>query len=311
MHIDLSAFVRSVEKNRLDLSGITVKSRSGTLARHMWEHDERINVRSVAKSVTSLAVGMAVQEGIISLEETVAQALREYLPDNAPGRLEDIKIRHLLTMTTGHAKGLLRRDMRDNVDDWLLHVLSQPVDYYPGERFVYNNAATYLVGALISIRTGMRLVDWLRPRLFEPLGIKNPQWFSCPSGRAICMGGLFLSNDELARLSLLCLGEGEFEGQRLVGAEWIREASALQKSTSFELGRGKWANAGDYTSGYCFWFWRNKTEGYRMDGRFGNFGIVLPGHDCVIAVTGRSEKRPQKLLNCIWEEILPLLERRR
>ena len=195
MPIDLTPFVRSVEEKNLSLMGIIVRQHGELIAEHRWKPDERTNLRSVAKSVMSLAVGMAVEEGLLSLNETIAEAFAEVLPKNGyDEKLSRMTLWHLLTLTTGHAKGLLPPNRRDSIDDWLGHILTQPVELEPGTRFVYNNAGPYLAGTLLKMRTGQQLTDWLRPRLFEPLGIKNPQWFVCPQGRQICMGGLFLNN---------------------------------------------------------------------------------------------------------------------
>lgn len=307
MPIDLKSFVHRIENSKLSLMGIIIRQQGEITAQHRWKPDERTNLRSVAKSVTALAVGMAVEEGVLSLNETVADAFADYLPVQFDDKLSRMTMKHLLTSTTGHAKGLLPPNRRDAVDDWLGHILSKPLAYEPGSRFVYNNAGPYLAGTLIALRTKQQLTHWLRPRLFEPLGIKNPQWFVCPKGRTICMGGIFLNNDELSRITQLCLDKGRWEGKHLISENWMKNAMSRQVSTQSGEDTPECPTGGDFLAGYGYWFWQNRTTGCRMNGRYGNFGIILPEQKSVIAVVGREEKHQQQLLDCIWEEILPQL----
>jgi CubicO group peptidase (beta-lactamase class C family) len=308
MPFDCTSFVRSIENKKLSLMGIIVRQHGEIIAEHRWKPDERTNLRSVAKSVTSLAVGIAIEEGLLSLDETMAEAFAQFMPKSGyDEKLSRMTLRHLLTLTTGHAKGLLPPNRRDNIDDWLGYILAKPIEYEPGTHFVYNNADPYLAGSLIKMRTGQQMTDWLRPRLFEPLGINNPQWFVCPQGRNICMGGLFLNNDELSRIAQLCLDGGMWKKRRLVPEQWLKQAMAYQVSTQTGADTPESPAGGDFLAGYGFWFWKNQTMGCRMNGRYGNFGIILPKKNAVVAVVGREEKHQQKLLDCVWEEILPQL----
>ena len=308
MAFDLMPFVRSIEGKSLSLMGIIVRQHGEIIAEYRWKPDERTNLRSVAKSVASLAVGMAVAEGILSLDETISEAFAQVLPKKGVDeKLSRMTLRHLLTLSTGHAKGLLPPNRRDSIDDWLGYIFSQPVEHEPGTRFVYNNAGPYLAGTLLTMRTGQQLTNWLRPRLFEPLGIKNPQWFVCPKGRQICMGGLFLNNNELSRIAQLCLDKGMWGNRSLVPETWLKQAMACQVSTKTGVSTSESPSGRDFLAGYGFWFWQNHTMGCRMNGRYGNFGIILPEKNAVVAVVGREEKEQQKLLDCVWEQILPQL----
>lgn len=235
----------------------------------------RLNVYSVSKSVTSIAAGIAMDEGLFSLDDRVCDHFPEFRsawPPNAG----DVRIRHLLTMTSGlsHRPFLFDDPERYRVRDWMKYYLSDRFPHRPGTHFQYNNLDPYVLGRVIERTSGSRLVDYLRPRLFDPLGIGNPDWLVCPTGHSMAASGLLLTVDEMARFGLLLLGRGVLNGRRLVSEAYV------ERATRNEFGVVNDGPRDGY--GYCFWL-DDELGAYRAEGRYGQFVIVLPSEGLVIA----------------------------
>jgi hypothetical protein len=207
-------------------------------------------------------------------------------------------VRHLLTMNTGHHEDTVSRVWGGSDDNWPRAFLSLPVEHEPGSWFVYNTPATYMLSAIITQITGEFLIDYLRPRLFEPLGIENPTWDADAQGRSVGGSGLHITTDGIARFGQMYLQRGEWNGQRLLTEAWIADATAVHSDNSITQSNPDW------TAGYGYQFWRNRTEGYRGDGAFGQYCIVLPEQDVVLAMTS-GVRDMQRVLDCVWEHLLP------
>jgi len=267
-----------------------------------------MDMKSSSKGVTCLAVGMAVAEGMFTLEDRVVDFFQDELPKNMPAMWQDVKIRHLLTMATGHDHNIIVPSRFEAAGKhWISYIFLDAPAFSPGIRFVYNNAAPYLCGCIIEKVSGICMRDWLMPRLFDPLEIYDPQWFSCPDRHTRCMGGLFLNRYELARIGQLCLNKGRWNGVQLVPAKWIELASQVhivQHSCVDDVNKEP---EKDFAAGYGFFWWKNRIEGYRFNGRYGQFCIILPKYDAVITTTGLEQYDEQGILDSVWEEILPQL----
>jgi CubicO group peptidase (beta-lactamase class C family) len=253
---------------------------------------------SLSKSFTSTAIGIAQAEGRLSIEDRVLS----FFPDQAPARpdknLAAMKLRHLLSMATGHAEDTLGRTARD-AGDWVQAFLSLPVEHEPGAPFVYNSGATYMLSAVIQKVTGMRLLDYLKPRLFAPLGIRGMTWQTCPKGINTGGWGLSVKTEDIARFGQLYLQKGLWNGRRIVPEAWVDEA------TSKRVPNGSDPNS-DWAQGYGYQFWRCRHGAYRGDGAFGQYCVVMPEQDAVIAITSGVADM-QAVLNAIWDCLLPAM----
>ncbi|MCA9861039.1 MAG: serine hydrolase, partial [Thermomicrobiales bacterium] len=147
--------------------------------------------------------------------------------------------------------------------------------------------------------TGETLVDYLRPRLFAPLGIENPTWDTDPQGRSLGGSGLHITTEDIARFGQMYLQKGEWNGQRILTEAWIDEATTAHSDNSNTQTNPDW------TAGYGYQFWRCRFGGaYRGDGAFGQFCIVFPEHDAVLAMTSGVQNL-QLVLDRVWEHLLP------
>ncbi len=248
---------------------------------------------SLSKSFTSTAVGFAVAEGKISIDDPVMRFFPEDAPTNASGNLKAMRVRDLLMMSTGH------QDEPPSSPDAVSakSFLAQPVPHLPGTHFKYNTPATFLQSAIVQKATGETVLDYLRPRLFEPLGIEHPVWDTNFQGISLGGYGLRVRTEDIAKFGQLYLQRGRWNGRQLIQVEWVAMATARQTSNGSNPDS-------DWNQGYGFQFWRCRHNAYRGDGAFGQYCVVLPDQDAVVALTS-GVKDMQAVLNVIWEKLLP------
>jgi len=232
---------------------------------------------SVSKSITSIAVGYAVEEGRFRLEDKVADLLPELRDYDTHENLEKLTVRHLITMSAGKKISfMVDRTKKQWIKDYGLGAW----DYAPGEGFSYVNENIYLLCAIVHRVTGACVTDYLMPRLFEPLGIARPYWENDGCGVETGGWGLFLRLEDLTKIAMCYLDEGKFQGRQVIPAHWVRESSSKQVDSN----PGSDGN-GSYGYGYCFW--RNKIPGsFRMDGMFGQFALIFPENDACVVTNG-------------------------
>lgn len=269
---------------------------------HPYSAERRHMMYSVSKSFTSTAIGLAIDEARLGLDSRVVDLLPDDLPAEVDDHLAALTVRNLLTMTTGHATDTVALAELAPSGNWARAILEQPLVSPPGRLFTYNSGATYLLSAILQRLTGERLLDYLTPRLFLPLGITDATWESCPRGIDAGGWGLSITTEDLAVFGQLLLQRGVWNGRRLVPAEWIDGASAPQVDTS-DADHGI-----DGRQGYGYQFWRCRPAGsFRADGAFGQLCIVLPEQDAVIVFTsGIPEAQP--LLDLVWHHLLPAFD---
>jgi hypothetical protein len=212
-----------------------------------------------------------------------------------------MRLRDLLRMQAGHEKELSfwKDGSGENGDSWTKRFLAHPVPFKPGTRFLYNTPATFMAGAMVRQATGEDILDYLKPRLFDPIGFINPTWVKNPQGLSVGGYGLMGRTEDIARFGQLLLQKGQWNGKQLVPAAWIDEATSLRTSN------GSNPNS-DWDQGYGYQFWRCRHNAYRGDGAFGQYCIVMPDQDAVIAITGGLSNM-QSVLNHIWDKLLPAM----
>ncbi|MGW2327684.1 serine hydrolase domain-containing protein [Streptomyces sp. NPDC001700] len=255
---------------------------------------------SISKSFTSTAAGFAVAEGLMSLDDTVLSYFPEFDGDITDPRSRAMLVRHVASMASGHLAETREQAFSRDRDEPVRGFLLTPPDRDPGTVFAYNQPATYSLAAIVQRVTGQSLIDYLRPRLFDPLGIAETAWIQRPPGRDLGFSGMFATTDAIARLGLLYLGNGVWEGRQLLPASWVAEATRAHITNADGTALGA---RSDWQQGYGFQFWRSR-HGYRGDGAYGQFCLVLPEHDAVIATTADTEAM-QAVLDLAWRHLLP------
>lgn len=257
----------------------------------------RLNTMSVSKSFVSAGAGIALDEGLISLDEKICDAFPEYVPENASEHLLQTRIRHMLTMTTGLSSSLFFADWpeRYQVKDWIAYFFQADFDHPSGERFLYSNFNTYMTSALIEKRAGMNLLNYLRDRLFEPIGIGNPDWTLCPKGHCHAANGLYVTIDELGLFGELLLRKGQWNGKQLISESYLAEATSKQVETTTAPGMPY-----NESFGYGYQFWMTPLpDTFLCSGNYGQYCLVMPKKDmvlCVMSFEGNQHKRVRDIL---------------
>lgn len=274
----LDRFVADVDRHGLGAYGVHVLI-GGDEAQHRWRSDDRENIYSVSKGVCALAVGMAIDEGVLSLETSVSESLSSM--ECGPG-VDEVTVRHLLTMSSGIDFAWFG-DQPVVWPDLAQEMLRRPTSG-AGEVFQYSDASSYLAMRVLGAAVG-DVRDWLMPRLFDPLGIENPQWHRCPLGWIVGGSGLELRTGELARIGRLLRERGRWGERQLVDATWIDQM------------HGTWVETGNGSpfERYGFAVWDGPGECWRLDGRYGQYVLVDERRDAVITITAHEESRDHLL----------------
>ena len=267
-------------------------------------------LHSVSKTFTATAVGLAIADGKIALTDKVIDYFPDKLPAEVSDNLKGMTIRDLLTMSCGHD---VEPSFRNPEQDWVTAFLAHPVVHEPGTFYLYNSLGTYMLSAIVQQVTGEKVVDYLTPRLFEPLHIDKPKWEESPQGINCGGWGLYLKTEDLAKMGQLLLQKGEWNGKQLIPAEWVAEMSkkqveSINPGTRMEeaKAKGMTKEISDWMQGYGYQMWRCRPGCFRADGARGQYIIVVPDKNAVIAITSNVENL-QGELNLVWDNILPVL----
>ena len=296
---EVRAFVEAADKAVDTMHSFMLVRHGHVVAEGWWkpESAEKPHVMySLSKSFTSTAVGLAVADGKLSIDDPVLKFLPEDAPAQASDKLKAMRVRDLLTMSTGHqTEPKLTPD-----EPWVKSFLAHPVEHKPGAHFLYNSAGTYMCSAIVQKLTGQTVLDYLRPRLFEPLGMESAEWSTSPQGISAGGWGLFIRTEDIAKFGQLLLQKGQWNGKQIIPASWVEQATSKQVSNGSDPTK-------DWDQGYGFQFWRCRHDAYRGDGAFGQFCIVLPEQDAVVAITADA-KDMQAELNIVWDKLLPAFQ---
>ena len=236
---------------------------------------DKREIYSLSKSFCSTAVGFLVDEGRLSLDARLVGLFPDDVPEHPQENLLKMKVRHILSMNSGHGGCAMPGMIR--AENEIRSFMEQPIPYEPGTHFAYNTGATLMLSHIVEKLSGMKLLDFLTWKLFMPLGISDVRWNRTPDGANEGGCGIHVSVDDIAKLGLLYLRGGVWNGQRLLSEAWVKEATTPISDNS--------ANGSpDWCAGYGFQFWINAREGFRGDGAYGQLCVVLPERDMVVAV---------------------------
>jgi CubicO group peptidase (beta-lactamase class C family) len=293
-------FVTQAEQQVESLHSLMIVRQGQVVAEGWWAPyaAERPHVLfSLSKSFTSTAIGLAIGEGLLSLDDPVLHFFPADAPAEVSANLAAMQVHHLLSMSTGHAEDTTPALDADADGNWVRAFLACPVEHTPGTHFLYNTGATYMLSAILQTLTGTTLLEYLEPRLFTPLGIEGATWQTCPRGINTGGYGLSATTEAIAHFGQLYLQQGKWQSKQLVPHEWV------QMATQAHIANGDDPNS-DWAQGYGYQFWRCRHHAYRGDGAFGQYCVVMPEQAMVIAITGGLEAM-QPVLDLIWTHLLP------
>ncbi|MFV0397381.1 MAG: serine hydrolase domain-containing protein [Bacteroidales bacterium] len=300
----LLRFVNAAEEQTTEFHSFMLL-RHGKVVAEGWWHPYKPEINhhmySVSKTFTSAAIGFAVQEGLLRLEDKVISFLPYQLPDTISSNLSALTIRNLLTMSAGQIPPPTFQITDQN---WVKLFLSTPIDTLPGSRLTYSSYTTYMLSAILHKVTGNSVFEYLTPRLFIPLGITDIQWETDPDGINCGGWGLRIKTADLAKLGQLYIQKGKWNGKQLLAEAWVNDSTSpqiyQQPDRSPEELRG---NEG--AQGYGYQLWICSHNSYRIDGAFAQICLVIPEKDVVFAMTARMSKGD--FWKPIWNELYPSL----
>jgi len=255
---------------------------------------------SASKTFTSLAVGIAIDENLLRLDDRVLTFFPDKRPDTISDNLAAMTVRDLLMMAAGIKPDWTMRELEDK--DWIKVWLAKACDEAPGTHFQYDSMCTFMLSAIVQRVTGRTLLDYLNQKLFGPMHITVADWESSPDGINTGGWGLRVQAETMAKLGLLLLNKGRWEGQQLVSADYIEDACSPHV---FYKGRKETDAPTDGNQGYGYQIWRCKWPGaIRADGAFGQYTVVVPQEDLVVVILGVIPNGHPELA-CIWNQLMP------
>jgi CubicO group peptidase (beta-lactamase class C family) len=294
-------FLQRLDNNRLRMHSFLILRYGKIAAEGYWKpfHAEKKHrVYSVTKSFVSTAIGLMVGEGLLSLDDRVAGFFPEKLPkEGVHPYIEKMTIRHLLTMASAHEKTTYKQ-MKD--DDWVRTFFTYPPTHLPGQVFSYDTSATLTLTAIVEKISGMSFLDYMRPRLLDPIGFSDDAYcLKTPLGVSQGGSALICTPRDLARFALVCMNRGKWNGAQLVPEEYIRAATSKQIDTST-------LPYPDEQQGYGYQFWICRNNGFALCGMGGQLAICLPEHDLILVTTADLQPNPnghQVVFDALWDTI--------
>ncbi|MEO6546770.1 MAG: serine hydrolase [Ferruginibacter sp.] len=300
-------FINAAEKSNTEFHSFMILRHGKVISKGWWNPYSaslKHTMYSCSKSFTATAVGFALNEKRFSIDDKVISFFPNELPDTVSNFLSMLTVRDVLSMTDGQdpdpTGSVVSRD-----SNWVKSFLALPIVYKPGTKFLYNSLGTYMLSAIVQKVTGEKIIDYLTPRLFEPLGITGIDWETDPKGINTGGWGLRLKTEDMAKFGQLFLQKGKWRGKQILPAAWVNEASTLKIVQHPEYSQAR-RDSSDWEQGYCYQMWRCRNNAYRGDGAFGQFIIVMPEEDAVIAITAETPNM-QDEINLVWQHLLPAM----
>jgi Beta-lactamase len=302
-------FLEAAEKSRNELHSFIFLRHGNVIAEGWWDPYKpalRQSLYSVSKTFTSTAVGIAISENKLKLTDKVGSFFPNDLPDHVSPYLAELTVGDLLTMSAGmdpeptFSVGSKNRN-------WVKGFLAVPIVSKPGTVFLYNSLGTFMLSAIVQKVSGQKLVDYLKSRLFDPMGISGMDWEENLLSVNTGGWGLRLKTEDMAKFGQLYLQKGNWKGNQILPASWIEEATTekiLQHPSFAQANR----DSSDWEQGYGYQVWICRHHAYRAGGDFGQYIIVFPDLDAVLAIQAETQDM-QNELNLVWDFLLPAIKR--
>ncbi len=296
-------FLDAIRASGQEFHSIMIIRHGHVIAEGWWypySSGRRQQLYSLSKSFTGTAIGLAVDEKRLTIEDKVLS----FFPDAAPAAISDhlaaLKVKHLLTMSVGHAKDSMQIiEKPPPGDSWEKTFLSLPVADEPGTKFLYNSGASYMLSSIVKKVTGLSAHEYLHPRLYEPLGIVGATWTENAEGVNIGASHLRIRTEDIAKLGQLYLQKGVWDNKQIISKEWVAAASVKH------IESGNPDNSWGF--GYGYQFWMNPPGGFRADGAYGQYSMVFPDLDAVVAITSESADKAATM-KTVWDTLVPELK---
>jgi len=283
----IADYIDAVRKLKLNVHSLMVLRNGQVIAEGWWDPykpEYPHEMASLSKSFTSTAIGIAVDRKLLTVEDNVAAFFSEYAELTTGADWQALKVKHLLTMSNGHNAAADAR--HTGGDDWAKNFFEQVFVHRPGDVFCYDSIASYMLSRIVAKATGMDMLEWLEINFFKPLGIKNITSARCPQGYSIGGWGMNIKTVDIAKLGLLYLQQGMWRGQQVLSKDWVAQATAAQIDTPDGLG-------------YGYQFWRSPHDAFNGNGMYGQFCLVVPDKQLIVAITAGSDDM-HEIVSQVW-----------
>jgi CubicO group peptidase (beta-lactamase class C family) len=313
----ISAFLEAAAD--IELHGLMIYRDGAVVAEGYWRpyaaHRPHM-LHSAVKSWTATAVSLAVGDGLLSLDDRVLGFFPEHRPAEVSDNLQAMTVRDLLTMRSGHLTGISGGEWRGTSESWVAAFLREPVPHVPGTAFIYNSGSSYVLSAIVTKATGRTAYALMKDRVFRPLGIESITWDISPEGFSTGGNGLSCTLEDVVKFGVLYLQDGVWQGQRLLPAGWVAEATRNHVDDAWlaQLDGRRYPardqipeSAIERRDGYGYHWWMTPDGGYRATGLFGQQCIVLPHLNAVIGLTAALQLGQSRIMPLIWQYLMPAL----
>ncbi|HEX2927636.1 MAG TPA: serine hydrolase, partial [Ruminiclostridium sp.] len=297
----ISSLIDKLESGFTEPHGIMIMKNGKVCAEGWWAPYApgiRHGLQSHTKTYAATAVGIAYTEGLLKLSDRIIDIFKEEAPDNPSENLKSLTVHHVLCMGCG------MDEMSKPSLSWIRDFLATPVNHVPGTTYMYNSTGSTLLGAIVRKLTGLGLHEYLKTRLFDKIGIDadNLRWIYMPDGMEVGGGGLYATTEDNLRLMRLYADGGVWNGERILAEDFVRKAVSNQNDSASEEKVNPLAKDNFLGYGYQIWMCRPKGV-YRADGAMGQFTVVDPDRNIIIAITENASGShwAQKTLDVIWE----------
>jgi CubicO group peptidase (beta-lactamase class C family) len=297
------ALLDRLEKRSVECHSLMVVRHGRVVAEGWWApycRDRPHLLYSMTKSFTSIAVGFAVADGLLGLDDRIVDVLADHVPAHVSRQARQLSVHHLLTMTTGHRADTLEDAWGLEPADLVKGFLRIPAQDPVGTRHAYNNPTSFVLARMVERVTGRSVPDLLDDRLFGPMGVRHAEWDRVASGATFGFTGLHLTTEAVAAFGEVLLRHGRWRGEQLIAREWPELATKRHVDT-MQTEDG-WRTT-DWLQGYGYHFWMSRT-GYRSDGAMGQYCLVIPEHDLIVAMTAAAPDM-RVPLEALWDCLLP------
>lgn len=302
MPVSLKSFVKeSSQTANLYMRSVMVQQHGQITGEHFWLLDERRNIHSITKSITSCGVGIALQQGYFSLQDKVVSYFEKDIPKSPDPRLLKMTIGHFLTMTAGFETPMHGEFRKATIENFPAHIFNRPIAHEPGKHFSYDTSCSYIIGAILQKAIGISLKSFIFSNILEPIGILNPPWPESREG--VCLGGsgIMLDTPEMVALGQFWLQAGAWDGKQIVPVEYFHKATTtinISDENSEMTSRGY---------GYYFWtdLWKDRfPKSFHAVGSWGKYIFVIPEKQTVIAVTAHDPTPIQTAISGTLERLV-------
>ena len=296
----ISHFIEQCESEIRYLHGFIVAKDGYLISKTYWtpERGEILrNGYSLGKSLVSLAIGFLIDEGTIDFGTEVIPLFKDELPPVYDVRLEHLTIRNLLTMAASSAVASTEFNGIPS-DKWLNHYFSLIPYTDPGKEFHYDTGGMYLLSCIVSKITGKNTLDYLKPRLFKPLGIENYKWLEDANGRNVGGWGIYLTPEDSIKIAQTLASEGKWCSKQII-PEWYVKALSKKQIDTYDYPHIGWKY------GYSYGFWKGKEDIFAAFGAFGQLWVCSPKRNmAVVTFAGCSHSENQRLFDIIQDTLI-------